>query len=235
MTRSDPPGVAAAPAAACREPVSVSVEEQTTAPVADPRRIVRLRRQSASVCGALGVLVVVAATTLLIITGAIAGEDRENPGITLQAGSLPTTGAPAGNGRATVDERTFAVKVSARGTSLRSDEDLLVQVIGIRAGANLQRQNDTDREGLRSACESNHGPDGNFEALAVDADILLWNRQGPDPKGAVTGAWTIAVPPRRYRLLCAWTIYGNGHTERNGDQAAQTASAYLALLPPVSA
>jgi hypothetical protein len=107
---------------------------------------------------------------------------------------------------------TISVTISASGSGLKSDEDMLVQLQAI----------ETFPDRSEPACGRSR-----FESYRPGDEpvwpgpLLLWEQAGPDAKGAVAVESVLDVPPGRYDGVCAFVAL------RGGGSAPRAVTGYL--------
>jgi len=125
----------------------------------------------------------------------------------------------------TDENRVTTLTVDASGSSLRTRDDMLVQVIGLPDLADFQR--------LTAECEGSRlrtqfDAQGNRIPVPFDSDkgdLLAWQRYGPDKEGDVSATITLEVPAGRYQGTC---VYAALRGKSSDDP--RSAAAYLRLL-----
>jgi hypothetical protein len=131
---------------------------------------------------ALAVTLLTALLATTVFLGALALGEREQPSVSLSS---------------QVDESRIAVTIHASGSSLKSKEDMLVQLQALEHFPE-------DSEG-RSQCERSR-----FEEFRPGEEplwpgpLLLWQQTGPDADGTVAVESTVEVPVGQYEGVCAF-------------------------------
>jgi cytochrome c oxidase subunit IV len=160
--------------------------------------------------------VIVAATALAIWTGARSINDREQPLVSLQA--------------ATDEQHMTTITIDVQATGLQTTDQLLVQLIGLTEFIELDRAK-------IELCERSWVPSPETmdeyvvkrEGGDLDpgpADLLVWNRVGPDQSGAVETTLKVQFPTGTYQGVCAWGPLPN---DRGGPGDDRNSAAYLRL------
>jgi hypothetical protein len=120
------------------------------------------------------------------------------------------------------------ITVDGSGSSLRSSDDMLIQVVGLKEL--------DDFDAAVSECEVSRlrrvvGRDASGRPLerpfgSETSDVILWQRFGPDPTGSVAATISTQVSRADYKGICAWAAL---RTE-NDPQQTRTVAAYLPLM-----
>jgi hypothetical protein len=173
--------------------------------------------------------VLVLAAVGSIWTGAISVTDREQPLVTLQA--------------AADTNKNMMVTVDVEASGLRSGEQLLVQVVGLTHFVDVDKPRvslceqpwnySTAKEeaGVTYKTLKEYQTEEAAKGAASDpkpADVLLWDRVGPDRTGAVQATIKIQIPTNIYKGVCAWAPLSD-----RGDPnpaKARNSVAYLRLV-----
>jgi hypothetical protein len=207
-----------------------------------------------------GVILIVLAIIASIFTGAYAVKQRERPQVTLQAvpiaGALsaasagsssaasagPSNAASAGPPSAASagsKSDTIEITVTARAASLTTNNELMVQVIGLiddpQSMSSLKPPIGEPRPASSTeaipwaavdVCESNHTYQTGAGLDPKVGKVLMWNRIGAKPDGTIEATWKIQIPAGAYSYVCAWAPLGNS---RNPNEGAKNSAAYLRL------
>ncbi len=167
---------------------------------------------------AVGVLVV--GLSVGVGVGAHSVNKREQPSITI----VPVQDA-VGN---------ITVTVEAKASSLRVEESMLVQVVGLKAFDQLTQT------GPIAACETNHAETRqaaqprDYRLPDQIGDLLLWNRLGPSVTGTISVTFKLDIPAKRYSAVCGWAVLSNRRV-RPSIRDVRTSAAYVLLLPRLPA
>jgi hypothetical protein len=171
-----------------------------------------------------------------IVLGALTVDDLERPSVTLQAAPVAAapSGASAGWGSGTIE-----LTITARASSLTSDNELMVQIIGLvpdpQTMASIPPPPDRPPPAAPSEaipwavvniCESNHTYQPGAYIDPKVAKVLMWNRAGSKADGSIDMTWKIQIPAGRYEYACAWAQLGNAH---NPNEADKNSAAYIRL------
>jgi hypothetical protein len=140
--------------------------------------------------------------TIAVIVGTNSVSDREQPRVALSA---------------MTEDDTVTVSVEAGGSSLRTTDDMLVQVIGLRIFS--------DFDGMVPECESSRLRD--IPSSSEVGDLLVWDRAGPNGSGDVELSIEFEIPVGEYGGLCAWTALPDKDRDNPSDDRAT--AAYLRL------
>jgi len=161
---------------------------------------------------------------------------HERPLVTLQAAPVaaPPSGATAGSNSGTIE-----VTVTAHATSLTTDHEMLVQVIGLLPDPATMSEPPPPAEVTPSPapsqaipyaaadlCESNHTYSQGTSLDPAKGKVLLWDRFGPKADGSVDATWKIQVPAGTYSYVCAWAPIGGNIS---ADDLYANSAAYLRL------
>jgi hypothetical protein len=182
------------------------------------RGVLRLSRQ---VITAVGIILLVYSVVLAVNVGTDAVSAREGPLVSIKTG--PISAVP---GSSTL--RNIEITVSVRAVGMSTDNDVAVQVVGLH---HMQAWVDLDNV---KACESNHtyNDKKQFSKLnGSDAELVAWNRLGPDSNGSINASWKLQVPLGRYVGLCALAVFGgnlHAHFKDKGNNP-DTSAAYIRL------
>jgi hypothetical protein len=188
-----------------------------------------------TIVGLTGLILIIAGIVVAVSFGATAIDTRERPFVTLQvaAPAAPTAGS------AESPSSTLEVTVSARATSLTTNDELLVQVIGLLPEpqdlASIRPPSGAPSPASPSEaipwkvvdiCETNHTYVHGTDLNKNDAKLLVWNRFGPKPDGSVDATFKIQIPAGTYSYVCAWAPLGN---YLNPHDEGKNSAAYLRL------
>jgi hypothetical protein len=182
------------------------------------RGLLRLSRQ---VITAVGIILLVYSVVLAVNVGTNAVSAREGPLVSIQTGPISAV-----SGSSTL--RNIEITVSVRAVGMSTDNDVAVQVVGLH---HMQAWVDLDNV---QACESNHTYNDNRQFTKLggsDAELVAWNRLGPDSNGSVNASWKLLVPLGRYVGLCALAVFGgNLHAYfKDKGKNPDTSAAYVRL------
>jgi hypothetical protein len=164
-----------------------------------------------------GVVIITIAIIFAVAAGATASKRRELPLVTLQAApvALPS-GAPTGEFGSGMTE----VTVRARAVNLTTDNNLLVQVIGLYKDPQGMEDLPTPAPvpspsrsqaipyAAVEICENNHTFYNGTRLDSNKGKLLLWDRIGPKDDGTVDATWKIKIPTDTYTYVCAWAPVG---------------------------
>lgn len=222
-----PPGIAAAVAlvVAALAAVGVSGDALTRAVRNEPQPLawaVTIALAAAVVVAALvsrkwvvglGLFVILIAAIWAVWLGAWSVANREQPLVALSLSSEDT------------GSRTLTVEVSASG--LRTTDEILVQVIGLKKFTQVD-------EATVGICEhswafTSAAPERYRGLPAGSGTLLLWDRIGPDPTGKVETTIKIPVPSGQYQGICAWAPLPS-RSGNTGD--VRNSAAYLTVTAP---
>jgi hypothetical protein len=188
-----------------------------------------------------GLALIVVPTIVAISLGAQAVSDRELPLVTLQAAPVAAASSAA-NAGAGAKADTIEITVTARAVGMSTQNDLLVQVVGLyvdpaesTTGLPLPTPSGSVtpspvpglavHQAQVGMCESNHvwGPEFNRILDPARAKLLMWDRVGPKADGTIDMTWKVLVPAGQFAYVCAWAPVGGP-----GKRYASSAS-YLRL------
>jgi hypothetical protein len=170
--------------------------------------------------------VLVIAVAMSVVLGARSIADREQPFVSLQA--------------AEDDKGWVTLTVDIKGAGLRTTDQLLVQVIGLTEFASVDKAKVSLCEqswAYSSAAEEAGGRHRTIEEYRAEevrenredpgkADLLLWDRVGPDRTGAVQATMKLQVSTGTYEGVCAWAPLPD-NPRAAGDE--RNSAAYLHL------
>lgn len=176
------------------------------------------RKRSTAVQRALNV-VLIGGVVWAIALGSVSLRAREVPSVTIQ-------GAEDGKGKVTLT-------IEGKGQSLRTDEQLQVQVLGLK----------DPFKGVTSSliglCEQHHvaqyepgigwrEPASYSSAFDKSATVLAWDRVGPDRTGLATSQLKIEYVADDYAAVCAFvdTPYRSGDVKEGGLDPRTSVSYY---------
>jgi hypothetical protein len=130
-----------------------------------------------------------AGLVLVLILGVIYATSsiaiREQPHVALAAST-------SGNG-------ILALTIKAGGASLRPNDDMLVQVIGLKKTG--------DMHAVMSQCRQSRWSAWSSGQINTDtSDLLVWQQFGPDPAGNVAAEITTQVTRADYGGICAFAV-----------------------------
>ena len=142
----------------------------------------------------VGLSLVVLGSISAIVAGGYALAERELPDLTMTP-EWPEVPAAA-----------TTVTVTATATSLRSNEDVMLRVIGITPGSPQE---------LRDSCVNAGGPWVD-PTVGGDGQIIFWGTSGPSPTGAAKVS-TVVLNPSEYVYLCAYAALRDRSTKSISD------------------
>lgn len=155
-----------------------------------------------------------AGLVLVLILGVFYATDsvalREQPHVALSA--------------STSDSGVLALTIKAGGASLRPNDDMLVQVIGLKGTG--------DMHAVMSQCrQSRWSRSQPSQINTATSDLLVWQQFGPDPAGNVTAEITTQVTRADYGGICAFAVLR--WSRGDSPDSARATAAYLqtAALP----
>lgn len=184
----------------------------------------------------IGVGFIAGSIIFAVFVGALAVRARERPLVTLQA--APVAAAPSA---ATAGSKsgTIELTVTAHATSLTTDHEMLVQVIGLLPDPATMSEPPAPPKptpapepsqaipyAAAELCESNHTYRDGTSLDPAKGRVLLWDRFGPKADGSVDATWKIQVMAGEYAYVCAWAPIG-GQLSR--DDIYANSAAYLRL------
>lgn len=155
-----------------------------------------VRRKAYLSAVALGFLALVAMGA--VVVGAKSLEDREMPSVSVSISN---------------DDGMTTIMVEASGYSLRSTEDMLVQVVGLPAFSGPGE--------MQSSCERSRFRGEYLEE--VEGSVLTWQRTGPNSAGEATSSVSLEVPSMAYGAACAYVALLDRSANSSKDNRAVVA------------
>ncbi len=168
--------------------------------------------------GILAVILVVVGAGATVGVAAYSMSEREQP--TLAIAPTWSTEVPG--------EATLAITASA--SSLRTSENVLLRVIGMKAGSGV------------NAMQPCQDPDWAKFSTASPFTVLVWSNSGPTVNGVANVATSLPVSATQYDYICAFAVLRERSTvDKNDDRWAvsildlhRETTGSNATLPPVS-